>query len=209
VFRGTISFARLDQPDPITTGGGGWRGEAMRDPRYYALPAQLLPRTPATDPLPPYRLTSDYYVNSADIEFLSYENIVIENVQVTPDSSYEAPALDTLYLAYGRYPRQLLQAGEGVNAVMTYYHGSENGPMWFMGCPIWAHQRAHSQAVVDFVLGSMWGMTKNNLTARPAVRAQRVRTAAAGGTTSTTRTFAGPAKSPQRPAKTTTFQRWR
>ena len=194
VFNGFIRFARLDQRDPTSSLPSAWKGRALADPRYYALPVQLQSRTPATDPLSlaPYRTNSDYYINNQaysqvgiSIEYLAYENRVLETIQVTPDSSVEYSALDTLYNAYApAYPGQLLQPGQGVNALMTYYKGGENGSVMFLGSSIWDHRRTHCQGLVDFVLGQMWGMTRNTVasspsparTARPAVTA-----AATGG----------------------------
>ena len=62
----------------------------------------------------------------------------------------------------------LLQAGDGVNGLMTYYHGGENGPVMFLGASIWDFRRTQCQALVDFVLGSMWGMAKNVVAGPPA-----------------------------------------
>ena len=144
------------------------------------LPTLLQSRAPATDPLSlvPFRTTSDYYVNNQayssvglSIEYLAYENHIIEAIQVNPDSTAEYTALDTLFLAYGpAYPKVLLQAGDGVNGMMTYYHGSENGSIMFLGSSIWDFRRTHCQALVDFVLGTMWGMAKNVVTGPPAAR---------------------------------------
>ncbi len=58
----------------------------------------------------------------------------------SPDSTVERSTLDSLYLVYGSaYPTQMLQstAGQGVNTVMTYYHGPENAPLVFSGTDIW------------------------------------------------------------------------
>jgi hypothetical protein len=175
VFNGFIRFARYDQPDPTSIAPGAWPGLPFRDPRYAALPTRLLPRSPATDPLWPYRTAQYYYVNNPaystigiNLEYLTYRNNIWEMVQVTPDSSHVHVALDTLYLAYGpAYTKQLLQAGEGVNGLMTYYHGSDNGSVMFLGTSVWDHQRAHCQALVDVVLGSMWGLSKNAAVTAP------------------------------------------
>ena len=170
-----------------------WQGRPLRDARYAVLPTQLQSRTPATDPLSlvPFRTASDYYVNNQayssvglSVEYLAYENIILETEQVNADSSYEYSALDTLFLAYGpAYPKVLLQAGDGVNGMMTYYHGSENGSVMFLGSSIWSYRRTQCQALVDFVLGSMWGMTKNSMVSQPsAIRVQRARVTTAGST---------------------------
>jgi hypothetical protein len=169
VFTGFIRFARYDQKDPSSTLPTAWQGKALVDPRYTALPAQLLPRSPATDPLWPYRTPTWYYINNPaysstgiNLEYLTYRNNIFERVQVTPESSYVHAALDTLYLAYGpAYTKQLLQAGEGVNGLMTYYHGADNGSVMFLGTSLWDHRRTDCQALVDVVLGSMWGVPRS------------------------------------------------
>jgi hypothetical protein len=170
VFEGYIQVARLDQHDPTSTSARAWQGEPLRDARYYNLPPLLQSRTPASDPLSlvPFRSAANYYINNSAYsssglasEFMTYENIITETRQVTPDSSYEYSALDTLYLAYGKnYTREMLQAGSGVNSLMTYYHGTENGPVLFLGTALWDYRRTQCQQLVDFVLGDLWGMTK-------------------------------------------------
>jgi hypothetical protein len=169
VFEGFIRFARLDQPDPTSTLPAAWKGKTLSDPRYSVLPAQLLPRSPATDPLWPYRPGPQYYLNNPTysstgigVEYLTYRNSITETIPVTPDSSYVSPALDTLYMAYSpAYTREMLQAGQGVNVMMTRYRGSENGSVVFQGTSIWDYRREHCQALVDFVLGQIWGLPKS------------------------------------------------
>jgi hypothetical protein len=173
VFTGFIRFARLDQPDPTSSVPGAWRGEPLADPRYAFLPVALLPRSPATDPPWPYRTVTDWYVNNPPYtnvgigtEYLTYRNDIVETVQVAPDLTQTYAALDTLYLAYGlQYPNIMLQAGQGVNVMMTRYHGSENAEMVFQGTSIWDYRRTDCQALVDFVLGQMWGLPKNAMVA--------------------------------------------
>ena len=222
VFNGFIRVARYDQKDPTSTLPGAWQGRPLPDPRYAVLPTLLQSRTPTTDPLSlvPFRTASDYYVNNQayssvglSAEYVAYENVILETEQVTPDSSYESSALDTLFLAYGpAYPKVLLQAGDGVNGMMTYYHGSENGPVMFLGSSIWDFRRTQGQALVDFVLGTMWGMTRNSMVSQPsAARVQRapVTTAGSTGTRPASRVLARPSATPQLPARSNTFQRWR
>jgi len=222
VFTAFLRFARFDQRDPTSSLPTAWKGRALTDPRYLALPELLQARTPATDPLPPFRTSSDYYINNPSyssigvgIEYLAYENIIHEFEQVTPDSLVERSALDTLFLAYGpAYPKQLLQAGSGVNGLMTYYHGAENGTLMFFGTSIWDHRRTQCQAMVDFVLGGMWGMTKSAAIAPPsAARMQRPTIATAGtakaGAIPASTVFTRPSAAPQPSARSVTFKRWR
>ncbi len=173
VFQGFIRFARLDQPDPTSSASGAWPGKPLADPRYASLPIALLPRSPATDPPWPFRPGPEYYVNNPaystigiGTEYLTYRNNIVETIQVAPDLTEPYVALDTLYLAYGpAYVQAMLQPGQGVNVMMTRYHGSENGSVIFQGTSIWDYRREHCQALVDFVLGHMWGMAKNSMLA--------------------------------------------
>jgi hypothetical protein len=168
--------ARLDQRNP-TSGypppKGDWLGEPLRDPRYLALPTLLKAKDPTTDPLWPNRTTTNFYLNNPtygangiDLEFISAENRITE-MQGDPDHPTEVSVLDTLYLAYGAAGHVMLnpQNGEGVNPCMTYYHGSENPPMVFSGFDLWHWRRQDCVAVVDFVLGQMWGMSRAALVA--------------------------------------------
>ena len=221
VFQGFIRFARYDQKDPTSTNPRAWPGRPFRDERYTTLPTLLQSRTPTSDPLSlvPYRTNSDYYINNPaysqvgiNIEYLTYENEILETIQVTPDSSFEFSALDTLYNAYGTaYSSQMLQAGSGVNALMTYYKGGENGSVMFLGSSIWDHRRTQCQGLVDFVLGQMWGMTRNAVVSNPSpARAARPAVTTAGtAVRRTSGALSRPPAVPQRPAKSNTFQRWR
>ena len=51
---------------------------------------------------------------------------------------------------------------------MTYYHGQENAPLVFSGTSIWDFRRQDCLALVDFVLGRLWGLSKST-----ALRAAR------------------------------------
>ena len=195
----------------------------MRTGPYREAPQRLQPRTPTTDPLSlvPFRNNSSYYVGNVaysnsgfSIEYMTYENIINETEQVTADSSYEYPALDTLYIVYGtRYGREMLQAGNGVNSLITFYHGKENGPVLFQGCPLWDFQRTQCQQMVDFVLGQLWGMPKSGTPGLTVARAQPASSAATGSaTTRVSQTSSRPARpSPtsRLPIRSSNLQRWR
>jgi hypothetical protein len=57
---------------------------------------------------------------------------------------------------------------------MTYYHGSEGGPVVFSGFPIWFFQRSQCQALADFVLQDIWGLSRSSAPATTAAfRAHR------------------------------------
>lgn len=173
----TVFFARMDQPDPFDTyAPGAWPGQPYSGPNAglyaSALPPSLDPKNPADDPISvygPYRNAGDFYVNSylsangVNVEYLAVENYIYEILPVPgfPDSTEETSTLDTLYLTYGGYPGKMLQAGEGVNAVMTLYRGGA-GPLFvFSGFTIWHFTRPQCVALVDFVLNRLWGLQRS------------------------------------------------
>jgi hypothetical protein len=187
-----VRFARYDQPDPtvgLPRPPVYWKGGKFTNPEvdYTVLPTVLQPRDPATDPIWPFRSLGDFYVgnqayssNGINLEFLSLEHYMLEQVPApsptNPDSSVERSTLDSLYLAYGSsYPGQMNQssAGQGVNTVMTYYHGRENAPLVFSGTSLWDFRQQNCQALVDFVLGRLWGLSKS--APQYAPRVERIR----------------------------------
>ena len=215
-------FSRYDQPDP-TVGfprpATYWKGGTLRNPKYALLPKTLQPRAPLTDPIWPFRSLSDFYAgnlsysgNGLNFEFLSLENYIIEPVPVpsptNPDSTVERSTLDSLYLAYGAsYPQMLhSSAGQGVNTVMTYYHGPESTALLFSGTSIWDFRRQDCVALVDFVLGSLWNLPKDALFTAPRAAAPSITRRVA---VPASQTLQRPPGSVRQPVGTSTFQRWR
>ncbi|HTR97496.1 MAG TPA: hypothetical protein VMH61_06295 [Candidatus Acidoferrales bacterium] len=127
---------------------GGWAGA----PDYTQLPAALLAKTTATDPVPPQRTASTFYATTCTTEFLSKPNTILEPRDGVPGDS-AATMLDTLYQTNGG------PAGIGKPA-MTLYHGHANGMVIYSGFPIWYFQRAQAIALVDWVLQNACGMTR-------------------------------------------------
>jgi hypothetical protein len=218
-----VRYARYDQPDP-TIGyprpPDYWRGGTFTNPDvdYTVLPTTLQFRAPATDPIWPYRSMGDFYVGNAqysqngiNLEFLSLENYIIEEAPVpsNPELVTEVSKLDSIYLAYGSaYPLQMLQSGrgEGVNTVMTYYHGRENTPMVFTGMAIWDFRRQDCVRLVDFVLNKLWGLSKSTLYTAPRAVAPSLNRQVAVPVTQTLQQQPGALR---RRTGTSTFQRWR
>jgi len=56
----------------------------------------------------------------------------------------------------------MLPAGQGVNVMMTCYHGGENGPVLFQGTNIWHYRATQCQQLVDVVLRDLWGLSKSS-----------------------------------------------
>jgi hypothetical protein len=218
-----VRYARYDQPDP-TVGyprpAGTWNGGTFTNPQvnYTVLPTTLQFRSPATDPLWPFRSNGDFYIGNKaysqsgiNLEFLTLENYILEEGPdpSDPDLTAEFSALDSLYLAYGSaYPFQMNQsaAGQGVNVVMTYYHGLENAPLVFSGMAIWDFQRQDCQSLVDFVVGGLWGLQKGTLYTAPRAVAPSL---ARREVVPAPRMFQRPPGAVRRSADTSPFQRGR
>jgi hypothetical protein len=111
-----------------------------------------------SDPLPPLRTATDYRIASIPLEYIVQENIIIEDVNPDQDILDEQSTLDTLYqLNANAQPRDV-----GTKAVMTYYHGPAI-PQGFLftGFAPWNFKRSSCQALVDFVLQRMWGLSRS------------------------------------------------
>jgi hypothetical protein len=129
----------------------GFRGAWPGAPDYSKLPPTLSART---DPVPPERIATTFYVTSFTGELMSLPTRIVENVSMNPEQDSLASTLDTLYYGYGgslaptNWP------------IMTYYHGRESGPVLFSGFPLWYFQRAQAIRVGDFVLQDCWHLTR-------------------------------------------------
>lgn len=119
-------------------------------PDYASLPPAMVYRTAATDPIWPERGFGSFYNAEYEAEYLTKPNSITEQVRINADSVATVSMLDTLYYTSGQ------NAG---NPVMTYYHGVQNGPFLFSGFPLWNFQRAHAQALGDWVLQKLWGLS--------------------------------------------------
>jgi hypothetical protein len=145
----------LSDAEPVRSPAarGGWAGGGpdgtLNAPDYTHAPAALHRRTPATDPIPPTRLASQaslFYPTAGANEFVSAPNEITEG---------GTPTLDTLYEVTS------VSAGIDHAPAMLYYHGRDNTPFVFTGFDLWSWSRADCQALVDFVLGDVWGLAKS------------------------------------------------
>jgi hypothetical protein len=154
--------------DPTAAPGRGWPGQ----PDYQKLAARdlfLVGRTCASDPPPPLRNCDSFYLPSLyPSEYLFQPNAVVEDADPRPNHENFVSVLDTLYVAIGgtTTPRM---------PVMTYYHGSEGGPVVFSGFPIWFFQRQQGADLTDFVLRDIWGLSKTAGVGQVSVRVARRR----------------------------------
>ncbi len=227
-----VRFSRYDQPDPtvgLPLPATCWKGGTFTNPEvdYTTLPTTLQFRSPATDPLSlwPPRKAAEYYVGNkaaggvsgVSIEYITLEHRMLEQIpaptEANPNQTIELSTLDSLYLVYGPgYPGQMNQSanGEGVNAVMTYYHGRENVPLVFSGMSIWDFRRQDCQSLVDFVLGRLWGLPKSTLSTAPRAMApsfaRRVAVPTLTPAPQTPRRLPAPVR---QPVGTSVFKRWR
>jgi hypothetical protein len=124
-------------------------------PNYALLPADLQPRTLATDPVPPLRNPDSFWlVGNFAAEYIYRGTFIREDYNDDPDLVSEFSTLDTLYLVRG---------GTALNngPAMTYYHGRETQPMVFSGFNMWYWRRPQCIQLVDWVLQSVWGLTRD------------------------------------------------
>ena len=154
---------------------GGWRSEIRlangivafgrnlgrfegRGSSYDRLPATLLPKSPATDPLPPQRSNpGDFYQTQFAIEYLSMPNVVLS------DSGQSD--LDSLYGVTG--PILQPPAVNPVNIAMTIYRPAQLPAVVWTGFSLWNFQRTQCQLLVDYVLRQEWGIQPS---LRPGLR---------------------------------------
>lgn len=139
---------------------GGWVAQgpdgALAAPDYSGLPASLTVRSAATDPIPATRLASQanqFYGGSLGVEY-AIGSVVTEDFGGIGGTRIES-ALDTLLDVVGA------TIEPSPSPVMLYYHGRENGPVLFSGFDLWSWSRTEAQALVDFVLRDVWGLTRS------------------------------------------------
>jgi hypothetical protein len=165
VLNFTASFVvRVDQPDPVARiprPPKKWLGDALfldRHPSYSVLPPALKARNAVDDmtwPRPGAQFPGGNM--GIDIEYLTQANLITEPVG---DPPIDYPTLDTLYLLFGQNPAIPYSSTnvDEVNPIMTYYRGTEHAPLVFSGFNIWHWRRSDCQALVDFVLHTLWNL---------------------------------------------------
>lgn len=142
---------------------GGWAGA----PDYSHLPIAFNPKSPATDPLPPGRTSNNFYTSVFPIEYISDLTSITEDVNPDPEIVEEQSVMDTLFKVTGSNIKIVGIPGQpGTAACMTYYHGTQGGPMIFTGFEFWNYRRSQCVQLVDFVLQDIWGLTRNTAISR-------------------------------------------
>jgi hypothetical protein len=180
IYGGVQRIRRIDVPDPrfdvlqppdreLNPYWPGSYGYHPLRPEYAFAPEEMLPKTAATDQLPPLRNGSDFYINTntnpkgIDLEYLALENHIQVDPDGEPETGDEYPVLDTLYIS----PR----AANGMNAyeqnglvnpTMTIYRGPAfPEPVIFTGFDFWHFRRQDCQQLVDFVLQHVWNVPRS------------------------------------------------
>ena len=175
-LRSQVNAVRVfPQVTRSTAARGDWGGHGadlqLAAPDYARLPATLTLRTSATEPLPPTRAPSQagsFYPSSVAMEY-AHGSEVFEDFGGAGAPRVES-ALDTLFDVIGATIER------APAPAMFYYHGRENGPVIFSGFDLWSWSRSDTQALVDFVLSDVWGMSRS----APAMGAGRLGSPAAG-----------------------------
>ena len=156
-----VSFQRSSAAEAIAEAPWShpdrWTGGEVRAPDYRRLPAEMRPRDPATDPVPPTRLArqaSLYYRTGYPCEYLLEPNVVTEDVDPTLEGVQIASTLDTLIDASSFLLRR------SPAPTMTYYHGFDANRFVFSGFAPWDFRREDTIALTDFVLHDIWGLER-------------------------------------------------
>ena len=132
-------------------------------PDYSSLPPSLRRRTPATDPIPATRTASvgaAFYNTNVDVAYLTSPNVIVEDIDPNPIGVDEQSTLDTLYALDGSAGNLYPQGETFQRPVMTHYRGPSNAPAVLSGFAFWDVARPDAQALVDFVLGDLWGLSR-------------------------------------------------
>lgn len=140
-------------------------------PDYTLLPANLDPKNPATDPVPPLRNPdSFFYRGTFSSEYIHRPTFIREDYNDDPDILEEYSTLDTLYIVRGGTAIQNSTA-------MTYYHGRDCQPFLFSGFNFWYWRREQCIQLVDWVLHSVWGLQRDGAAPREPVAPMSARRA--------------------------------
>lgn len=158
---------RAYRPSPVTVTRAPFAGTGRCQADGHALlPALLRPKSPATDPIPPLRIMSDFYTRprNVSLEGLSLPDTIIEDRCPSPRHRTAIQVFDTLMVATGGLlppPGPDPTVDRIVNPVMTHYHGSDCGPVVFSGFDVWSWSRADCARLVDAVLQGIWHLPKD------------------------------------------------
>ncbi len=148
-WRSEFKVARVTSEMERASVGGTARWNGI------GLPPRLESRSPATDPLPPYRSASSFYTTNVDVEWISEPNDVHSDRGGNPAHGPQDAALDTVYVSDAVSP--ILPDGA---PTMTYAYGLSTGDVVFSGFSIWSWKREQCVQLVDAVLQGLWGLSR-------------------------------------------------
>jgi len=109
------------------------------------------------DSLPPQRADSpgNFYQTRFALEYMSYENRIIEDIDPSPFVDNEQSTLDTIY--YARASGMLAPQFNSYDVIMTRYWGpGTKEPVIFSGFNIWNLTFGDCRGIVDGVLNGLW-----------------------------------------------------
>lgn len=142
--------------------------------QYAGFPDRLEAKTPETDPLSveaPTRRSGSFYQTGVEIEYLSLEHFMIEDIDPDPELVNEQSTLDTLYRvrASTLSDPQPDPAASPRYVIMTYYHGPapRSQTSIHSGFPLYFFKREQCQTLVDQVLGGIWNLSKTGVGPAP------------------------------------------
>jgi hypothetical protein len=143
--------------------------------KYAQLPLMIENKTPASDPVS-VEAPSRFRIDSptVDIEYIRQDaNFIIEDVDPSETERLES-TLDTLYRVQAPTltnppERNPYIPGMPTYVIMTHYAGPppDNASVTHTGFPLWWPKRVQAQALVDYVLGTIWGGAAVGLDKRP------------------------------------------
>jgi hypothetical protein len=149
-WRSEIRTNRTNRAVRSVRAVGGWPGA----PDYSLLPDVLMEKSADADPMAPNRTNpSDFYRTNFVAEYLDQPNAIIEIDPTDPHFSRTISVVDTVYETFSG------SAGSGW-PVMTVYHGTDSPPVVFSGFPVWYFTRPQGIQLTDWVLQTMWGLTR-------------------------------------------------
>jgi hypothetical protein len=92
------------------------------------------------------------------MEYLTEDNVIVEDFDPSPLVEDQRAALDTLYELQGGLLATNFTGRRPV--AMTYYHGVESPKFVMTGFDLWTWSARDITGLVDFVLHDIWGMNR-------------------------------------------------
>lgn len=159
ITNGPLSIARnLGRHDSLGTRPLGATPPEPR-PEYNGLPLQMRPKALALgDTFPPNRTVSsgNFYYTNFELEYMSQQNRILEDIDPSLLGFNEQSTLDTLYSATGQ--TLMPPSFNRYNVCMTRYVGPAYTHILFTGFSFWSFAKVDCQALIDGVVRGLWGI---------------------------------------------------